>query len=276
MADHGIRAEYNIPYNLELNGVAERMNRTLVEKARTMMHESQLPKSLWSEAIMAATYLVNRSPTAALVKKTPFEMWHKRQPDISNLRVFGCRAFVHIPKEKRKKFDQASTEAVMVGYDINGYRLYDRQKIIVQRNVVFDERPPAAQTIGCPISTSVEVPPKDHSPDGPQDRPLSQPPSDASPLSLTSPPTVPHSDSEHETQSSTSSAPAVVQTRRYSLRSRGPPSRLGLGEPQPSTGNDTGMYSYCAAAFDDDVPKTFDISKGLLMLQSGTVLWKTK
>lgn len=103
LAENGIRAEYNVPYNPKLNGVAERANRTILEKARSMRGDSGLSKCIWSEAVMTATYLINRSPTAALKHKTPFEMWHNRKPNISNLRVFGCRAFAQTPKQLRKK-----------------------------------------------------------------------------------------------------------------------------------------------------------------------------
>lgn len=109
--EHGIRHECNVPYNPELNGVAERMNRTIMGKARTMLVESDLPKNMWSEAVMAATYLINRSPTTVLKNKTPFEMWSGMKPDISRLRVFGSRVFAHIPKEKRHKLDDRCYEA---------------------------------------------------------------------------------------------------------------------------------------------------------------------
>lgn len=74
-ADNGIVLETNPAYNPQLNGVAERMNRTLVEKARSMLLEYDVPKYLWGEAILASTYVTNRSPTAVLKKETPYELW---------------------------------------------------------------------------------------------------------------------------------------------------------------------------------------------------------
>lgn len=134
---NGIILEMNSAHNPESNGVSERINRTLVGKARSMLFDAGLPKHLWGEAMIAATYLTNRSPTVALNNKTPFEMWFNRKPDISNLRVFGSRAFAHDPNVK--KFDQRGDEYRMVGYDHSGYRLYDGHKVMVRRNVVFDE-----------------------------------------------------------------------------------------------------------------------------------------
>lgn len=89
----GIRHELTIPHSPQQNGVAERMNRTLLEAARSLMAHADLPKSYWGEAVSTAVYIHNRTPLTALQNsKTPYEMWYKRKPDISNLRVFGCVA----------------------------------------------------------------------------------------------------------------------------------------------------------------------------------------
>lgn len=56
----GIVHQTTVPYTPEQNGVAERMNRTLVEKARCMLVDAQLPTTFWAEAIMTAAYVVNR------------------------------------------------------------------------------------------------------------------------------------------------------------------------------------------------------------------------
>lgn len=123
-----------------MNGVAERMNRTLLEKAKAMLFYADLNDDLWSEAILAATFLTNRSPTSAIKKKTPYQSWFKSKPNLSRLKVFGSRAFVWIPKEKRHKLDKKSFECVLVGYTAEGYRLWDsKSREIVTRNVQFDE-----------------------------------------------------------------------------------------------------------------------------------------
>lgn len=140
----GVILETNAGYNPESNGVAERINRTLMEKARSMLVDSGLEKNLWGEAVIASTYLTNRSPTSVLKDKTPCEMWFGRKPDLSNIRVFGSRAFAHIPDVQRKKLDDRSKEYIMVGYDYSGYRLYDSntRQVVIRRNVVFDESVP--------------------------------------------------------------------------------------------------------------------------------------
>ncbi|GBP08162.1 Retrovirus-related Pol polyprotein from transposon TNT 1-94 [Eumeta japonica] len=61
------------PYTPQQNGLSERMNRTLLEKARCMLINANLQKSLWAEAIRTAAYITNRTPTRALNYKTPEE-----------------------------------------------------------------------------------------------------------------------------------------------------------------------------------------------------------
>lgn len=62
--------ECTIRYTPQQNDLAERMNRTIIEKARCMLLESKLNKDMWMEAIMAAVYLINRNPTRALKEKS--------------------------------------------------------------------------------------------------------------------------------------------------------------------------------------------------------------
>ena len=78
----------------EHNGVAERLNRTLLEKVRAMLHASGLPKFLWGEAIKHAVYLKNRTLTRILKDKTPFEALEGRKPNIADLHEFGAKVWV--------------------------------------------------------------------------------------------------------------------------------------------------------------------------------------
>jgi len=73
------------------------MIRSITEKARAMISGSKLNKSFWSEAVLTATYLVNRTPSRAFQnKKTPFEMWHNRKPKLKYLKIFGSTVYVQI------------------------------------------------------------------------------------------------------------------------------------------------------------------------------------
>ena len=143
-SEEGIVWEPTVGYTPPENGVSERLqpNRTICEKLRTLSFESGLPIELWPNLIETATYLKNRSPTKALKGKTPYETLYKRKPDLSNLRVIGCKAWVAIPKEKLQKLDSRSAECRLIGYAASTqYILYqmDVREVIYSRDVVFDE-----------------------------------------------------------------------------------------------------------------------------------------
>lgn len=82
------------------NGVAERMNRTLSERARCMISNAGLTKAFWVEAINMACYVVNRAPSAALDFKTPEKVWSGTPANYSNLKNFGCPTYMHVNKGK--------------------------------------------------------------------------------------------------------------------------------------------------------------------------------
>jgi len=84
------------PYSPSQNGVAERMNRTLVELARAMLTDSKLPEFLWEPAVAHAAYLRNMSYTSSprLGNRTPYQVWYGKRPDVSHLREFGAPVWV--------------------------------------------------------------------------------------------------------------------------------------------------------------------------------------
>lgn len=141
--ESGIKRQFTVPYSPEQNGMSERMNRTLVERAKCMLIDACLPKKFWAEAVSTAAYVINHSPTKSINYKTPEEMWTGIKPNVQHLRIFGCPAMMHIPKEKRLKWDCKSKELIFVGYcpESKGYRLYDKRegKIVRSRDVVFLE-----------------------------------------------------------------------------------------------------------------------------------------
>ena len=89
---NGIVHQLSVPYNPAPNGVAERMNRAIMESTKSMLSHAQIPNELWAEAVNTSVYVRNRSPTTALNGITPYEFLLKKKPDVSNpnLRVFGC------------------------------------------------------------------------------------------------------------------------------------------------------------------------------------------
>lgn len=139
----GIQHQKTCPYTPEQNGVAERMNRTIVEKARCMLFDSNLGLHYWAEAVATAVYIINRSPTSAIRDKVPEEVWFGKKIDVSNFRIFGCKVMVHVPHQKRQKWDSKSEECIFVGYcpDTKGYRVYNpnKKRMYISRDVVFME-----------------------------------------------------------------------------------------------------------------------------------------
>ncbi|KAL5739216.1 hypothetical protein ACOSQ2_028396 [Xanthoceras sorbifolium] len=142
-ANSGIKMEKTVPMTPQQNGVAERMNRTLNERARSMRLHAGLPKMLWAEAVNIAAYLINRGPSVPLDGGIPEEVWSGKEVNISHLRVFGCISYVHIDSAERSKLDAKSNKCVFVGYggDEFGYRFwdYENRKIIRSRDVIFNE-----------------------------------------------------------------------------------------------------------------------------------------
>ncbi|MCO5608126.1 hypothetical protein L7F22_062332 [Adiantum nelumboides] len=139
----GIRRQLTTPYTPSQNGVVERKNRTIMEMARAMLAHASLPRSYWAEARNTAVYIQNRSPIHALQDMIPFQAYYGRKPTVSHFRVFGCSAFIHIPKEKRQKLDFKSRKLLFLGYsaESDAYRLYDpdTRTTTVSRDAVFDE-----------------------------------------------------------------------------------------------------------------------------------------
>jgi len=141
--EKGIMFELTVPGTPQLNGVAERLNRTILDKSRCLLLDSKLPKSFWIEAVLTAVYLMNRSPTRALKDgKVPAEKWFGRRPNLSHLKVFGCTAYLHVPKNLAGgKFQPRAVKCIFLGYTVNGYRLWnlERRRLVLGRNVVFNE-----------------------------------------------------------------------------------------------------------------------------------------
>ena len=81
------------PRTPQLNGVAERRNRTLLDMVRSMMSGASLPISLWGYALETSTHVLNLVPTKK-VSKTPYEMWTGKVPTLDHIKFLGCEAFV--------------------------------------------------------------------------------------------------------------------------------------------------------------------------------------
>lgn len=137
----GISYHLTVPRTPQLNGVSERMVRTITEKARTMLSGAGLDKAFWGEAVLTATYLINLTPTKALKQdKTPYELWHGKRPQVKYLKIFGSTVYIH-NKTRKTKFDEKSWKGILVGYEPNGYKVWcvKTEKFVTVRDVIVDE-----------------------------------------------------------------------------------------------------------------------------------------
>jgi len=112
--DEGIERHFTVKETLQQNGVAERMNRTLLEKVCCMLSNTGISKSFWVEALAYAFHLVNRLPSSVIEGKTLLEVWSgKVAQDYNSLRVFGCPTYYRI---KEDKLDSRARKCVFVGF----------------------------------------------------------------------------------------------------------------------------------------------------------------
>ena len=105
---HEINHNFLAPKNPQQNGVVEKKNRTNQEMARTMLNENNLPKYFWAEAVNTSCYVLNRVLLRPILKKTLYELWKNKKPNISYLKVFGCKFFILNTKDNLGKFDAKS------------------------------------------------------------------------------------------------------------------------------------------------------------------------
>ena len=89
----------------KMNGIAERMNRTIMERVKSMLAHANLSKTFWAEALMTATYVINKSPSTPLDRDVPQRVWTGKDILNRHLKVFGCLAYVNVAKDKRGKLD---------------------------------------------------------------------------------------------------------------------------------------------------------------------------
>ena len=122
----GIDHQLTAPYTSAHNGRAERLHRTILNKARTMRLACNAPGFLWDEFCATAAYLTNLTGAKANLGRTPFELWFDRKPSLSHLREIGCRTFC-LQHPSPSKIYARSTPSILIGYapHSKAYRLWD-------------------------------------------------------------------------------------------------------------------------------------------------------
>jgi hypothetical protein len=143
LKSEAIMKKITMPNSPQCNGVIKRANRMIMECVRCILDDARRWKKYWLLPVSVAACLKNRTPTRSVVGKTPYVAWRKRKPFLKHLRVFGCLALVHIPREKGNKLDYRATPGIFVGYSISTmqYFVYNplARTFHCSRYVVFRE-----------------------------------------------------------------------------------------------------------------------------------------
>lgn len=141
--EKGVHHGYIVPYNSPQNGLVERPFQTVFGVTRTMLAHASMPKYFWPEASRHSIFLINRRPHSGLGGEIPEFAWNGSIPVYRSLRVFGCRAWRHIPKEQRTKLDDRAELCVFLGFDPErrAYRLWSmgRRTVVSAVSVAFDQ-----------------------------------------------------------------------------------------------------------------------------------------
>lgn len=142
LRDKGITHQTTTPYTPQQNGDAERYNRTVIEQVLALLADSGLDAKYWAEAAVTVNYVSNRV-TQRHRDGTPYEAFHGSKPDVGHLRVFGCRAWVRVPGELRRKLDARAVAGTFLGFGFGqkGWRVLVDGRVVTSRDVRFDETP---------------------------------------------------------------------------------------------------------------------------------------
>lgn len=131
--ERGIEVEPCPPYVHELNGVAEKFNKDLMNSARCLMYEANVSKIHWPEIFKTACYLKNRTYSSSTNgNRTPFEIFFRKRPNLKKLKICGSKVFVRVPKVKKdSKRDRKAAVGILLGCETVGYRVLEKGKIFV-------------------------------------------------------------------------------------------------------------------------------------------------
>ncbi|KAE8239630.1 hypothetical protein A4X06_0g8158, partial [Tilletia controversa] len=145
-AENGVEWCFSAPNTSQQNGLIERWNRTLQERARTMLRSARLSDSFWPYAFRAAADLINRSPSTSIGNQVPLVLWSDKPVDYESIRVFGCLCWVIKPvKSRTNKLSVRSVRGTYLGLapQHDAYLVYtpsERPHLRITRHVVFNER----------------------------------------------------------------------------------------------------------------------------------------
>lgn len=125
------------------NGLVERKYQHILNVARALSFQANLPTYFWNFSIQHVVHLINRIPFPLLKNKSPFQLLYNKSPTLLHLKSFGCLAFVYTLHAYRTKFDSRARKTVFLGFrnGTKGYLLYDlnSREFVISRNAIFYE-----------------------------------------------------------------------------------------------------------------------------------------
>ena len=111
--------------------------------ARAMLHNKDVARNLWGEAVNIACHTINRVYFRPGTKKTLYELWKGRMLNVKYFKIFGSTCFILKDRENVGKFDSRSDKGIFLGYSSTSkvYRVYNKRtmKVMETVNVVIDE-----------------------------------------------------------------------------------------------------------------------------------------
>ena len=129
-----------------------------------MLHNKDVAKNLWGEAVNTACHMVNRVYFRPGTKKTPYELWKGRKSNVKYFKIFGSTCFILKDRENVRKFDSRSDEGMFLGYSSTSKtcRVYNKRtmKVMETVNVVIDESSNSSSKNGIEELTKEIFPPE--------------------------------------------------------------------------------------------------------------------
>lgn len=140
-SSQGIIHQNTYPCTSQENGRVEIKHKYLLLITRAIQFQASLPLTFWGEALLHATYIRNKLPTPVLNWASPHEWLYSQPPDLFQLKVFGCLAYVSNPNPHKTKFEPRAVKCVYLGVASNkkGHKIYDltTKRLFASRDVVW-------------------------------------------------------------------------------------------------------------------------------------------